>query len=294
MNTIKYRAFVEAARCENLTVAAESLNYTQPGISHMIGSLEREFGFALLFRSKTGVSLTENGKRLYDIFVRILEAEDDLANTVNQINGVMVGKIRVGGYLSVLLKWLPSVVERFAELYPQIELQLFEGELVEQLSMLQNDRIDMAIFSAPVPDKYVFVPIQSDQMVVILPHGHALTKRAAIPPMELFAYQEQIVMQHESAKEDFRLIFGGKPLPFQSRYTVRSDSTAAALVEKGLGIGIIPSLLAGTLQCDVEIRPFEPACSRMLGLVIPPSKVALPAIKCFIEVVRALFCDEAQ
>ena len=254
MNTIKYLAFVEAARCGNLTVAAENLNYTQPGISHMINALEKEFGFQLLFRSKSGVSLTENGKRLYDIFVRILDAEEDLKNTVNQIKGVMIGKIRVGAFLSVLTKWLPKVIEEFSIQYPQIELQLFEGEMIEQLDMLQKGRIDVAIFSAPVPEEYEFIPLQSDQLVAILPEGHELAQKEKISPQELIQYQEQLVIQHESNNEDVRLVYNDTVFPSKSRYTVRSDSTIVALVEKGLGIGIMSSLLISTLTANVVIR----------------------------------------
>ena len=66
MSISRYRAFVRTAELHSLTRAAEDLNYTQSNISHMIQALEKEYGFQLLERSKSGVSLTENGSRLLD------------------------------------------------------------------------------------------------------------------------------------------------------------------------------------------------------------------------------------
>ena len=59
MNIDNYRVFIRVAKIGNLTAAAEQLGYTQSGISHIVSALEQEFGFQLLRRSKTGVSLTQ-------------------------------------------------------------------------------------------------------------------------------------------------------------------------------------------------------------------------------------------
>ena len=58
MSLKKYKALVETIDLGSLTKAAEKLNYTQPGVSHMILSLENEFGFPLLIRGKNGVTPT--------------------------------------------------------------------------------------------------------------------------------------------------------------------------------------------------------------------------------------------
>ena len=64
MSILKYRAFLTTVECKSLTRAAERLGYTQPGISHMIASLEKEFGFPLLVRTKDGAVPTENAQYL--------------------------------------------------------------------------------------------------------------------------------------------------------------------------------------------------------------------------------------
>ena len=60
----RYEIFLKVAELGNITRTAEALHYTQAGISHAISALEKEAGVTLLVRSSTGVSLTENGRRL--------------------------------------------------------------------------------------------------------------------------------------------------------------------------------------------------------------------------------------
>jgi len=78
MSLKKYRAFVETVDLGSLTKAAEKLNYTQPGISHMILSLENEFGFPLLIRGKNGVTPTPEAEKLMVFLRQIVNGEEKL------------------------------------------------------------------------------------------------------------------------------------------------------------------------------------------------------------------------
>lgn len=68
----RYEIFLKTAEIGNITKTAEILHYTQAGISHAIAALEKETGFSLLARSASGVTLTENGKRLLPVFCQAL------------------------------------------------------------------------------------------------------------------------------------------------------------------------------------------------------------------------------
>ena len=59
-----YEIFLKVAETGNITRAAQILNYTQSGVSHAIAALEKETGFPVFVRSKTGVALTENAKEI--------------------------------------------------------------------------------------------------------------------------------------------------------------------------------------------------------------------------------------
>ena len=176
MSITRYRAFVAAASCGSLTVAANSLNYTQPGISHMITSLEKEYGFLLFDRNKNGVTLTDQGKRLFNLCQELLQIEEEIHDTVNQINGVVVGRIRVGSFLSAATAWLPKATQVMSERYPQLELTLIGCEPDALPELLKSNAVDIGIGSGGVAN-CTFLPLMLDPAVVALPKGHELAKR---------------------------------------------------------------------------------------------------------------------
>ena len=106
MNIDNYRVFIRVAKIGNLTAAAEQLGYTQSGISHIVSALEQEFGFQLLRRSKTGVSLTQEGERILQTLREVVNRDDMLKQIAAEIKGVRMGKVRVGAFSSVAVCWL--------------------------------------------------------------------------------------------------------------------------------------------------------------------------------------------
>ena len=230
MSNIKYQAFVRAVESGSLTDAANQLNYTQPGISHMISALEQELGFTLLFRSKAGVVPTEDGKRIYDVAVQLIQVEERLKDIANQINGLVTGTIRLGGYFSVMTKWIPDFVTVFSARYPQIELQLFEGEYDEQLAMLKSGQIDVALLSSQAPRGYVFIPLHLDPAVALIPLDYELVQKKRICSSDLLAYP--MIVQHETSAEELFHVFSSRRVAVNSRCMVKSDATIIALVQR--------------------------------------------------------------
>lgn len=91
----------------------------------MIHDLKREYGFQLLIRSKSGVELTNDGMLLLRPLQNLLNGYEELCQTVNSINGLEKGTIRIGTFTSVSVQWLPSIIKKFQEDFPQIAIQLF-------------------------------------------------------------------------------------------------------------------------------------------------------------------------
>lgn len=290
MNTLKYKAFVEAVRHQNLTSAAKALHYTQPGLSRMISSLEDELGFPLLFRTKSGVSPTEAGKQIYDHVVHIIELESELEQIIAQINGAITGKLRVTSYLFELVQWLPPVIKYFSEKYPNVEFLLFEGEFDEQISMLKNNLSDVAVFCGPVPDGFLFIPLHVEPAVVLIPEGHELAQKEIIYPEDLVHYP--IIMQHESSAEETHNVFHSVNEPISGKYTVKSDSAIVAMVQQGLGIGLTSAVVVTPPPERIVVRTLDRPYARTLGLLVSHQKARLPIIKCFIRVMCELYQDE--
>ena len=117
-NIQKYAAFVKVVDCGSFTKAAESLSYTQSGISRMIGDLEREWKVILLERDRNGVRLTPDGERLLPYARKVCEEYRNLQFQVDELNGLESGMIRIGTFSSVATHWLPKMIKEFQKDYP--------------------------------------------------------------------------------------------------------------------------------------------------------------------------------
>ncbi len=76
MDSLKCRAFLAVAELGSMSAAADTLGYTQSGITRMIHSLEEELGFPLFIREKSGVVLTGNGKEMLPAIHDIVRADE--------------------------------------------------------------------------------------------------------------------------------------------------------------------------------------------------------------------------
>ena len=85
MDTFKYKAFLKVAETGSMGKAAEKLNYTQPAITYIIRSLEKELGTQLMSRAYNGVSLTQAGNEILPIAKRLLECESDLESKMSEL-----------------------------------------------------------------------------------------------------------------------------------------------------------------------------------------------------------------
>jgi len=283
---IKYRAFVEAVYCGSLTAAAENLGYTQPGISRMIRSLEEEWGLCLLERSKTGIRLTEEGRRLYPLFQELLEKQQQIDDTVSQLKGSVVGTVRIGGYYSVLMNWIPDILDRMRQLYPGVDFQIHEGNAEEQITMLRGSEIDVGFLSSSAPDEFTFIPLYRDPIVVVMPPNHPLTQFDEIEPEQLTEYPFLIKPEHSYGM--LKNILTLHPSQIESHFSVKTDNALIGLVNKGMGIGVVGKMVTDA-AASVICRPLHGAYYRTIGMAIPNWKPVSPALRHFINEVRSGF-----
>lgn len=284
MSLKKYRALLEVIECGSLTRAAENLHYTQPGISHMILSLEQEFGFPLLIRGKSGVTPTPEGKALLGFLRQIVSGEDGLKETVQRIHGLDVGNIRIGCFSSLSIHILPAVVAAFTARYPGIELQLYVGEHGELTRWLHEGKIDLALMSLPVPEDFRFLPLFNDPIYAVLPEDHPLTAHDTVRPSDLVQYP--FIMQNFGSDEDANRVLSGEKLQANVRFRVRGDEAIQSMVAKHLGVTLAPELVLSHMPAGLALRPLDPPYHRTLGIALPPAVGGMPALEKLTEFIQ--------
>ncbi len=266
----KYEVFLRTAEIGNITRTAEALHYTQAGISHAIASLEKETGFPLFIRGSGGVSLTEDGKRLLGAVQSLVNEQNKLEQTINEINGIATGTLRIGTFSSVATHWMPEIIKDFQKKYPEITFDLRFADYDKIAEMILRGQIDCGFLTAPVRDGLDFMPLYRDPMEVLLPQGHPLAAKEKITLDEV--KREPLIMQVKGSDNDIRNILGQDKKKYTVKYTMSDDFSVMAMVRSGFGITIFPEMLWSNYKaCDaLEIRAMEPEQFRIIGIATLP------------------------
>ena len=181
MNVSKYLAFVTTVECGSFTRASERLNYSQSGISRMIGDLEREWCLSLLERGRTGVRLTSDGERLLP-YARSLCAEyRRLQMQVDELRGVQSGLIRIGTISSIATHQLPNLIKKFQRSYPGIDYELLLGDYGEIEGWVRDGSVDCGFTRLPDESDLDLIQLESDSFMAVLPKEHPLAQLDVVP-----------------------------------------------------------------------------------------------------------------
>lgn len=144
MNNNQIRLFVKIAESGSFTKAGLALNMTQPAVSRAISALESELAVKLLLRDRrSGLMLTDIGKRVLIIFREILNGFDKVEQEISAEKGLEKGLIRIGAFPVASAYFVPKIIRSITEKYPEIEIVLYEGSVAEVKEWLETRFIDV-------------------------------------------------------------------------------------------------------------------------------------------------------
>ena len=154
------RFFLEIAREENMTRAAEALHISQPSLSKEMKALEEELGQKLFRRSRSGLKLTDAGMLLRRRTEDILDMVDKTAAEFGALDEINGGDIYIGCAESEQIRHLARVVNSFKKRYPLLRYHLSSGNTEQVAEKLDKGLLDFA-FIAESPDlsKYNYIEI---------------------------------------------------------------------------------------------------------------------------------------
>ena len=267
--------------CGSFTRAAGVLNYSQSGISRMIGDLEREWQVTLLERGKSGVRLTSEGTRLLPYAKRVCSEYEKLQAEVDEINGLKSGLIRIGTFSSVATHWLPNIIREFQKEYPGIDYELILGDYTEIETWIEEGRVDCGFLRLPARKELESVFLEQDRLLVVLPEGHPLAALEKIPVSALCG--EPFMLLEKGAKAEVSEIFERNGFTPRVHFTTWDDYAIMSMVESGLGISILPELILKRIPYRVVARELEIPAYRNIGLAWKEKKGTSPMLKRFME-----------
>ena len=277
----KYEAFMRAVELGSITRAAESLGVTQSAVSHMISSLESELGFALLRRGRAGAATTADGERVLPAIRGILASRERLEQTASAIRGLDRGTVRIGTFTSVGVHWLPGIIADFQADYPGVELKLMSGDYHDVEQWLSDGSADIGFVSLPTKLAGETAALAADRLLAVVPASHPLAGAERFPVAELA--REPFIGLLETSDRDARGVFEAVGAAARVKYTTKDDYAVIAMVERGLGVSIMPELLLKNCSEAVRCLELDPPAARTIGLCLPDADRAGPATRRFAE-----------
>lgn len=277
----RYIALQKVVELGSFTKAADVLGYTQPAMSQMITSLERELSIKLLYRSRYGVHLTIEGERIFPSIQKTVSQYMAMQEIAKEIRGLDTGVIRIGTISSISCHWLPNLIKEFQEQYPNVEFVLHQGDYT---SIPEWVRIGEADFGFINPDAVPNIKtkfVKEGEHRAVLPLNHPLARNPYVTLEELS--KEPFLLLEEGNLSEPLAAFQANKLEPHIRLRVHDDYSILSMIEAGLGVSILPELVLRKTNYQVAILPIKPMVIRKIGL-IAKEKNALPlASKYFID-----------
>jgi LysR family cys regulon transcriptional activator len=233
----------------NLTLVANALHTSQPGVSRQLKELEDELGLVLFERAgRRLLGLTPPGRSVLPIIERLLQEAENLKRAGADFAQTERGLLTIAATHTQARYALPTAVRDFRTAHPQVTLHLQQGspKLVAQ-SVIEG-QADIGIATEALADypELVALPCYRWTHLVVVPRGHALAQEAeGAAPLTLQRLAEFPLITYEPGYTGRRHIdeaFRRAGLEVEVGLSAMDADVIKTYVELGLGVGVIASV----------------------------------------------------
>lgn len=277
MTLLAYQIFQTVVEQGSFQKAAEIMNLTPSAISHAISTAEKELGFPLFNRNKSGVTLTTYGENLQPYILTVLNSDAKLQQAILEFNGLTQGSVKIGTFSSVCSNFIPDLVTSFKKIHPNIEIKIYQGTYDDVYNWLKTGVVDIGFLSTSSCKELPIQSLYEDELLCIVPKSFHTKHRNYIELEELA--NENFVSQRESTDADIQNLCQKHQLQLHSSCHVVDDLSTIAMVAAGLGICIMPKLVMQNIPFDVDVYSLKPAEYRTIGLCCVNAELMAPAVK---------------
>ena len=277
----RYKAFLKVVEVGSFTKAAELLGYTQPALSQLMTSLERELTMKLLYRSRYGIRLTPEGERLYPTIENAVLQYDAMRRSADEISGLETGIVRIGTVSSVSAHWLPQVIRAFWEKYPNVQIVLHQGDYSSIQEWIRTGAVDFGFVNPHAVKGLETMAVKSGQFRAVMPAGHPLAERECVTLEELG--REPFLLVESGSYSEVEEAFAAAGTAPNIRLRVHDDYSLLSMVEQGMGVSVLTELVLRKTAYNVSVLPLDPPVIRTLAIVTKDRRTLPLAARVFID-----------
>ncbi|GLZ82080.1 LysR family transcriptional regulator [Actinorhabdospora filicis] len=275
------------------TRAAEALHVAQPGVSTQIRQLEKELGHELFDRTSRTVALTPVGESVLPYARAALAAVDGLECAVQELTGLVRGRVRVGTIGLPRVLDVPTLLAAFHTEHPGIEIGLVEAGAEDVIGELHRGELDLAIAAVvgELPAGLAAEVILRQDVVAALRVEDPLARRKSVRLKELSG-RPLIAMRRGTGVR--RLVDEAHEAEGLGRPRVAFEGSdplfLARLAALGLGVALIPES-AAAYEKNLVTVPLATPVHGEVGVVWRAEGAVSPAARAFTAHARRFFAE---
>ena len=260
MNSQTLRHFLEIARTENMTRAAEILHVSQPLLSKQLLELEDELGKKLFNRKSRGIELTEEGLLLKQRAEEVVGLENKILDEFKALDDLIGGDIHIGCAEADGFKYFVRILAELQKKYPRVRCHLYSSDSASTTDKLDRGLLDFAIIAHGNIDlkKYEYVTLPAEnRWGLIMRRDSALAAKAEIRREDLLGIP--LICSRQGLNEELLEWLGGVCENLNFVATCDLIFNASIMVREGFGylLGYDGIIFTGE-GSELCFRPLEP------------------------------------
>jgi DNA-binding transcriptional LysR family regulator len=259
--------FLAVAENASFRKAAEATHLSVPAVSMQVKQLEEALGVALFQRTTRRVELTVEGERLLVGSRKAMGELDAALMQIQQSADAQQGRLSFACVPTVAGTRLPGLLTAFAARHPRISVRVREMAQPDLLEAVRRREVDFGIGPQPErPGELECLPLFVDDYVALLPASHAAAGRSAITLRDLSRWP-LLMLGASQFQQQLLAALRAEGLAPELNYEFTHVSTMVAMVEAGLGVGVLPGVAVPRHRAVVAVRITRPALQRTIAII---------------------------
>jgi DNA-binding transcriptional LysR family regulator len=261
--------FVAVCELGSIGKAAEREFIAASAVSKRLSDLEATLGAPLLYRHTRGVDLTPAGESLLHHARSVLFSLEKMQGELSEYADGVRGHIRIHASISAVVQFLPEDLGAFVRKNDEIKIDLEEHLSTEVVRAVQEGAADLGLCNTAVGvGELQTLPYRNDQLVLIVPRGHALAREPGVAFEASLAYDHVGLHSNSSIYLAMRDAAAAAGRTIRLRIHVTGLDAMCRMIHNGLGVGVMPRRAfelmhgVGDLECvpltdDWAVRSIE-------------------------------------
>lgn len=238
-----YKIFCKIVECQSISKAANQLYVSQPAVSLAIKQLETTLNVKLFFRTQRGVTMTTEGRMLYNYVKQGCNIINSGEEKLKELSALQAGEINIGASDMTLKFFLLPFIEKFHRDFPLVKIKITNATTPETLQHLKEGLIDFGVVSEPVDLKsssFKFKSVKSVRDILIAGENfNELRLKESVDCRELIKYPFIMLEKGTSTRQYIENYFKENNVEITPEIELATSDLVGEFIRRGMGIGFI-------------------------------------------------------